>query len=220
MQTVLVAVFALVPVGCWLLLARTERLLWPVAVGLAAFAGLCFPVLAGLVLVDLDRVVWLGYAPMTMLVVLLARRAEGWAAPLTRRALAGRIVLILFVGPVWLAVVFGWWVVETEPAPPSAAEVLPLPAGVRVVDDARTGCGSSHCGRTVVIAGPPGESTVDTLRRVREDLLRAKGFHDDGPSAVSKVHRRGFGGRDLSVEMSARDGRIELQLGDGKNLRD
>ncbi|GAA4022292.1 hypothetical protein GCM10022247_53140 [Allokutzneria multivorans] len=220
MQTALIAAFALTPVGCWLLLARTERLLWPVALGLAGFGGLSFPVLSGLVPTELDRVLWLGYVPLTMLVVLLARRAEGWAAPLTRRALAGRVVLILFAGPVWLGVGIGWWLIETEPGMPSTSEVLPLPDGVRVVDDTRTGCGSNYCGRTVVIAGPAGESAVDTLRRVREDLLGAKGFREEGPSAVSKVHRRGFGERDLDVEMYVQDGRILLQLGDGKNFRD
>ncbi|SDM40618.1 hypothetical protein [Allokutzneria albata] len=219
MLTSLTAVFALAPVGCWLLLARTERQRWRVALGLAVLAGLSFPVLAGIAFAGIDRVVWLGYVPLTALVILFARRAEGWVAPRSRRALAGRIALGLFLGPVWLLVVVGWWIAETEPAPPSVAEVLPLPAGVAVVDARRTGCGSSYCGRTVVVVGPAGESTVDTMRRIREHLLGTKGFHDAGPNSVSKQHRLGFGGRDLSVDMSEQDGRILLQVGDGTNAR-
>jgi hypothetical protein len=69
-----------------------------------------------------------------------------------------------------------WLAESSEPSTPGSDEVLPLPAGLRLVADQDDGCGSGSCGRSVVVASTDGRSAAQVLNQVRAHLEDARGW--------------------------------------------
>ncbi|MFJ1758179.1 hypothetical protein [Kitasatospora sp. NPDC088134] len=160
----------IVPSVCWLLTAPPGRVRPVVAAVLAAAAAVAYGSELGVLP---DGVHWTalvaagGTAVVTLLLGLVlvwpVHRGEHGERRLTGAALSITCVLVLGV-----VTLFGGGLLSAFGAPlrvPAAAEVAPLPDGLRITADRDTGCGggsTTYCIRELTVDGPP--DTADRLR--------------------------------------------------------
>ena len=60
---------------------------------------------------------------------------------------------------------------------PSTAQLLPLPAGLTVVDRSSGGCGSDSCSSGITVTGDPGLTQNQIVQRLGQYLERQHGWH-------------------------------------------
>lgn len=173
--------FAVVPLVCWALKARTARVGWIVAVVLAACGAGGIGLAAGWFLSGEKLTLLAALALMMPLVIVFGIAAERDAgADRSRsggiRGIVGLVVSVAYLG-FSLAVVpllVLLFLYEGGAAyVPSGAEVLPLPVGLAVAGDQNQGCSSgSHtiCSRQFLIVSTAGLPAGQVAQRLRDHL--------------------------------------------------
>ncbi|MCA2218185.1 hypothetical protein [Jidongwangia harbinensis] len=196
----------------WLSTARTRRLRWLVAAGLAALAAAA-ALLATAFPPALVEITLMSMA-VAMVVVAVAgarqRRRLG-PAPASWARWPFRIAACLLVMSLCAIAV----VLRPGPFLPSTDTVLPLPAGLHAAveppDDGS--CGTGSCTQTITVTGPPGQPGADVYAAVRRHVAdrgwgrgcRRAGWLLDRTTAC--------------IELAQRDDRVMIHLsGDRDDL--
>ena len=178
--------FAVVPLVCWALMARTARVGWFVAAVLAACVAGGLGLAAGWVRSGEKLTLLAALALVMPLVIVFGIAAERRAGAGRLRSggvrgVAGLVVSVAYLGfsftvvPL-LALTF---LVEGAAYVPSSAEVLPLPAGLAVAGHQDQGCGScSHtiCSRQFHIVSTAGLPARQVAQRLRDPLAHVHGW--------------------------------------------
>jgi len=171
LPTLLIGPFLLL----WLPMARTRRLRWLVAVGLASLT-----VAAALLAEAFPRGIFeIMLAALVVAVTVVAVASAAERRRLRPQPPPPRVswLRMLFV-VVLLAVLCGYGAL-LRPGPffPPADAVLPLPAGLNAtVEPSGDGdCGSGSCTRTITVTGRPGQSGDDLQAEV-ERHARTRGW--------------------------------------------
>jgi len=178
--------FAVVPIVCWALMARTARVGWFVAAVLAACVAGGLGLAAGWVRSGEKLTLLAALALVMPLVIVLGIAAERRAGAGRLRSGGVRCVVGLVVSVPYLGFSFTvvpllvlTFLVEGAAHVPSGAEVLPLPAGLAVARDQDQGCGSgSHtvCSRQFLIASTAALSAGQVAQRLRDHLAHVRGW--------------------------------------------
>lgn len=147
-----------VPLGCWALLRRGRAIRVGVAVTLVVLAAAVAMVQTGMIDLRARMEIVAAYAPLSAMVIGVGvvldrhRPVAGWRWRLGAVGLSAYLGLILLCCNPFLV-----YVVNTDPFVPDSDELLPLPAGLTVVANRETGCGSGTCGRDIVVGSPIGQ---------------------------------------------------------------
>lgn len=178
--------FAVVPLGCWALKARTARVGWIVAAVLAACGAGGLGLAAGWVRSGEKLTLLAALALAMPLVIVWGIAAERDAGTSRSRSGSLRGVVGLVVSVAYLG--FSFTVVpllvllslyEGAAYVPSGAEVLPLPAGLAVAGDQDQGCSpGSHttCSRQFLIVSTAGLPAGQVAQHLRDHLARVHGW--------------------------------------------
>ncbi|RJQ68847.1 hypothetical protein D5S17_31490 [Pseudonocardiaceae bacterium YIM PH 21723] len=210
-----VLILLVVPLGCWLVVARTRR--WR----LIGAGVLLAAVLIGFVLSffqlpgDLAYGLVAGYVLVATLAVVAGMIVERRAAELpavSRRSRVAALLAVLFLvvyALVGLPLVgLSWRFAAAGPALPDQSLISPLPDGVTVHSEVGTGCGTGGCETLLTFDGSP--ETVDG--KLREGLA----------GQDLKLDDHGWGcrphpiwpERQLCAQLSTENGRAALVLSD------
>jgi hypothetical protein len=187
--TVLVLLFTLTPLACWLPLARTRVIGTLVGLVLAGYTALVVGVTEDWLTTRAKAEIYVCYAPFALLIitagVLLERRLRG---PRPKGVYRGR------TGGAWVALAahlafFGlvgtpsYLMFLHDDFTPSTNEVLPLPHGLTVLELDGGGCGSGTCGTGLEVGsstGLPGDQIAALLRTELTDRGWQLDSHDSG----------------------------------------
>jgi hypothetical protein len=179
--------FAVVPLVCWALKARTARVGWIVAAILAACGAGGLGLAAGWFWSDEKRTLLAALALVTPLVIVFGIAAERDAgAGRSRsggvRGIAGLVVSVAYLGFSFIVIpllVLAFLIDGGTAYVPSGAAVLPLPAGLAIAGDQDQGCGSGSrtiCSRQFLIVSTAGLPAGQVAQRLRDHLVRVRGW--------------------------------------------
>lgn len=178
--------FAVVPLVCWAMMARTARAGWFVAAVLAACGAGGLGLAAGWVRSGekLTLLAALALVMPLMIVFGIAAERRAGAGRLRSggvRGVAGLVVSVAYLGFSFTVVplMVLTFLFEGAAYVPSGAEVLPLPAGLAVAGDQDQGCSSgSHttCSRQFLIVSTAGLPAGQAAQRLRDHLARVHGW--------------------------------------------
>ena len=179
--------FAVVPLVCWALKARTARVGWIVAAVLAACGAGGLGLAAGWFRSGEKLTLLAALALMMPLVIVFGITAErnagaGRSRSGSIRGVAGLVVSVAYLGFSFAIVPLLVLLFLYEGGAayvPSGAEVLPLPVGLTVAGDQDQGCSSgSHtiCSRQFLIVSTAGLPAGQVAQRLRDHLARVRGW--------------------------------------------
>jgi hypothetical protein len=183
--------FAIVPLVCWAMIARTARVGWIVAAVLVTCDAVELGLLAGWV-VSGEKLTLLAALALAMPLVIVAGSASERRAGARRlrscgvRGIAGLAMSVAYVGFSFTLVpllILAFLSDGGAAYVPSGAEVLPMPAGLVVASDQDQGCGSGTttiCTRQFLIVSKAGKPAGDVAQRLREYLIRVRGWRLSG----------------------------------------
>ena len=195
MLTILTLLALGVPVVCWVLLVRDPLIGSVVAAVLLTSAAGYASLAAGWVTISRGRLDLLVTYPLVAAVILgiglgLQRHRPATAAVAgadSQRRVAGHVLLTVYIGlGVLVGIPAATYFVNDGPFVPSASELLPLPADLAVTDNREIGCGSAECDRVMIISSRTGGSSTDVVQRLREHLVRARGWHLDADDSACR----------------------------------
>ncbi|WP_329498171.1 hypothetical protein [Kitasatospora herbaricolor] len=217
MFVVLLWLFALTPLLCWALLARTRLVGAAVGVVLAGLAAALLALDHDLLFSRAAVEAHAGY-PVAAATVILAgalaeRRLRGPRPAAAYGNRAGAVTAALAAHTLTAAVgVAAWSMFLGEPYYPGLAE-LPLPAGLRIASDTGTspGCALGGCTRTLALAAPAGESPAEAAERLRAQLA-GRGWTPGPGGCLQHPHGWLLDDRRVQVWISPGEAGVQVDL--------
>jgi len=181
------SLFAVVPLVCWALMARTARVGWIVAAVLATCVAGGLGLAAGWIRSGEKLTLLAALTFVTPLVIVFGIVAERRAGAGRLRSggvrgIAGMVVSVAYVGCSFTVVpllVLTFLVEGGAAYVPSGAEVLPLPAGLTVAGHQDQGCSSGSdtiCSRQFHIVSTAGLPAGQVAQRLRDHLAHVHGW--------------------------------------------
>jgi hypothetical protein len=206
---------------CWALLARTRVVGWLVGALLLVGASVVLAVLKTQALrpsqvYQVLVAFLLGPAAVVVAGRLAERRIAGTLDGGRRRV--GRILFGCYVGVAALCAAGIAFLAFADEAPyVDETEVLPLPAGLRLVEKGEVRCGSGTCGMNFVIGGEPGMPVGEVERRVRELLVQSRGWRlgAAGTACRQEPPNGDFQSSDIEVTVQGEQVVVVLESGRG-----
>ncbi|MFF1869572.1 hypothetical protein [Kitasatospora herbaricolor] len=209
--------FALTPLLCWALLARTRLVGAAVGVVLAGLAA-ALPALEHDWIFSRAAVEAHAGYPVAAAAVITAgalaeRRLRGPRPTSVHGSRAAGVAVALAAHTVVAALgVAAWSMFLGEPYYPSLAE-LPLPPGLRIASDSGTspGCALGGCTRTLALAAPAGQSPAEAAERLRAGLA-GRGWTPGPGGCLQYPHGWLLDDRRVQVWISPGEGGVRVDL--------
>ena len=179
---VMVAVAAGAPLVAWPLISRRWFTGIAVEVLIAGYLTFVVAVGVGSIYTRARWEVLISYAPVAAALMWLGSMAD--RRRLGPRRSSDRMVTGTVIAGVHLGILLmcgsGFAVMlNTEPFLPRANEVLPLPAGMVLVSDEDSGCGSGTCTRRLTITSDDERPATELYRDVVNHVRRERGWDLD-----------------------------------------
>lgn len=219
MIVVVELLFALMPLACWLALARTPVVGTLVGLLLTGCAVLVTGVHEDWFTTRAKAEVYVGLAPAALLLIAAGALAErGLRGPRAKRVYSGRsggawvalVAYLVFFGllgtPVYLMFTHDSFV-------PSTDEVLPLPSGLTLLSKDDNGvCGSGTCSSGVEVGSPSGLSGDEIAGRLRTTLTNDRGWHLDRDNSGCRPNGWLLDRRRLCLSLTVHDRSVDVLL--------